>query len=245
VRIEEQDFTPELAAKLKDLRIAAQSPDGAISCFSKWLAEPESDYAPGAVEVAYQGDVPIGWSGLGKTRGRYSTPIIGVFVLDSLRGQGLGERLIQSALRSYKKSFDPELDDPSIIYDSASWPKLRAMIEAEGFQPRGSDDDYNYPLVAAVLADAPLPELTDPEFWKRNFERTQDRPGKRLGVELRHYLEFHHKEHPKGSYVTDQDLSNMLKMSDREFSRMGLAVQYLIARKALQKGKTPNRYRVI
>jgi len=236
-QITTEEFTPELTAKLKDLKIDQ------TSGFSKWLSDPESDYAPSQVEVAYVDNTPVGWSGIGKTRGRQSRPIIGVFVLNSLRGQGLGERLIQAVLKTYKKTFDPQLDDPSILYSKYQWSKFKDLLEAAGLKPVpiGVDD---YPLTSAVLADAPLPDLTDEEFWKRNFVRTQDRPGKRLGVELKHYLEFHRKEHPKGSPVTPDALCQMLRMTPKECGRIGLAIQYLIARKSIEKTKTPDLYRV-
>ena len=109
-----------------------------------------------------------------------------------------------------------------------------------------------YPLLSKILAGVavqsdvpPLPNLTEPEFWDRNFERTQDRPGKRLGVELKAYLEMHRKAHPKGSYVTSDDLAGMLNMTDREVSRVPLAVQYLLARKVLEKTRMPDRYRIV
>jgi hypothetical protein len=100
-------------------------------------------------------------------------------------------------------------------------------------------------IVDRVLADAPLPDLKPEEFWDRNFERTQKRPAKRLGIELKTYLEFHRKEHPKGTYVTPADLVKMLPMTSREAEQLGLILQYLIARKAIEKTKTPEKYRII
>jgi GNAT superfamily N-acetyltransferase len=256
IQIKSLDFTPELAAQLKDLRLSEKGPDGGTSAFTKWLADPEAQYSPSWAEVAYQGDTPVGWSGIGRTRGRNGAPVIGVFVADSQRRQGLGEKLIQAVLKTYRNEFfDPELDDPTILYSANEWPKLKSMIDAAGFHARPLDsigweeaqaDEWaQYPTTSAVLADAPLPDLTDEEFWKRNFVRTQDRPGKRLGVELKHYLEFHRKEHPKGSAVTPQDLCQMLHMTPKEANRIGLAIQYLIARKSIEKTKTPDRYRVL
>jgi len=238
-RIESLDFTPELASKLQGLRHA-----GDTSGFSKWLAYPESNYAPSWAEVASRDGIPVGWAGIGRTRGRNSQSILGVFVQDALRGQGVGEKLVRAVLSTYQREiFDAELDDPQILFDESGWPKLRGLIEAAGFKAQPIED-ADYPLTAAVLADAPLPDLTDEEFWKRNFVRTQDRPGKRLGVELKHYLEFHRKEHPKGSQVTPDALCQLLRMTPKECGRIGLAIQYLIARKSIEKTKTPDLYRV-
>ena len=106
-------------------------------------------------------------------------------------------------------------------------------------------DLKRYPAVSAVLADAPLPNLTQPEFWEKNFVRTQDRPAKRLGVELKAYLEVHRKEYPRGTYVTPQDLAKILNMTAKEAFRIPLAIEYLLARKTIEKTKAPDRYRIL
>jgi hypothetical protein len=102
-----------------------------------------------------------------------------------------------------------------------------------------------YPLIAAVLADLPLPKLSKPQFWKRNFVQTKNRPAKRLGIELKTFFDWNRNKHPRGSYVTPKDLIRILNMSDKERVRIPMVIEYLLARKTIQKTSIPDKYRLI
>jgi hypothetical protein len=103
---------------------------------------------------------------------------------------------------------------------------------------------FSYPVVSSVLANAPLPDFTDEQFWEHNFVQVQDRPAKRIGIEFKTYIEFHRKEFPKGKTITDQDIIRVMHLTEKEASRMPLVYQYLKSRKTLNK-VGEGRYKVL
>jgi hypothetical protein len=93
-----------------------------------------------------------------------------------------------------------------------------------------------YPTVAAVLA-APLPKETKPEQWDRTFDKIASiRPGKRLGVEFKTYVQFHRKEFPRGKLMTHIDVVRTLELSPEEIrDSLSEALDYLLTRKVIKK----------
>ena len=96
---------------------------------------------------------------------------------------------------------------------------------------------FKYPTVSAVLANVPLPDLTDEEFWEQNFVQVRDRPAKRIGIEFKTYMEFHRSDFPTGKVIGDQDIIRVMRMTEKEKKRLPLIWEYLKSRKAVQKQK--------
>jgi len=93
-----------------------------------------------------------------------------------------------------------------------------------------------FPIISRTLA-APLPDLSEEEFWDRNFVQVRNRPAKRLGIEFKTYIDFHRSEFPKGKILQDQDIIKALNLTEKEQVRLPLIYQYLKSRKVVDKTK--------
>lgn len=123
IRFTTELFDAKTTNLLKDFTISQDTTN------AKWLANPGKYYAPVNIEVAWDDKEPIGWSGVGSTRGKQRLPLLSVFVLPAYRAKGVGTKLVNRVLKAYK---DPhELN--YLTYDQASWPQLEKLIEAEGY----------------------------------------------------------------------------------------------------------------
>lgn len=83
---------------------------------------------------------------------------------------------------------------------------------------------------------APLPKETKPEQWDRTFHRIASvRPGKRLGVEFKTYVQFHRKEFPRGKMIGAEDVVKALDLSPEEIEQsLDDVWDYLVSRKVVK-----------
>jgi len=124
------EFNTATAKKLAGLAASRHS----VS--SKWLDDPDSPYAPPFAVIAFDGNQPVGWCGIGTTRGRNSMPVISIFVLPDFRKDGVGERLARSCLEEFKL-YDE--DGIVVAYSADGWRKLGRLIEEAGFESHNLD----------------------------------------------------------------------------------------------------------